>query len=157
MKFFIIVSLLLAAGAVRAEPAQITTGVGVLGLFDDDKTLQFSFDYRFAVDGPHFQARLLASWATDNSRFIGVGLLYNLDLTPRWRVTAGAAPGYYERNRGRDLGSTMEFLSTLEVSARVVGHERVGLSIGHVSNGGLKNTNPGSELLQVFWSVPLGH
>lgn len=138
------------------EPTRVTLGSGLLGVLDNDRTLAFAADYRFAVSGL-FQPRVLASWATDGSRFAGVGLLLNLDLDDRWRLTLGTAPGYYERNRGRDLGSTVEFHSTAELSYDIGRRRRIALSIGHTSNGGLRGDhNPGTETLMLSWSAPLG-
>ena len=138
------------------EPARITVGTGMLGVLDNDRTLVFGADYRFAVSGV-FQPRVLASWATDGSRFMGAGLLLNLDLDDRWRLTLGSAPGYYERNRGRDLGSTIEFHSTAELSYDLGRQRRIALSLGHTSNGGLRGDhNPGTETLLLSWSIPLG-
>ena len=138
------------------EPARLTVGSGLLGVLDNDRTLAFAADYRFAVPGM-FQPRVLASWATDGSRFFGAGLLLNLDLDNRWRLTLGAAPGYYERNRGRDLGSTIEFHSTAELSYDLGRKRRIALTLGHTSNGGFRSdSNPGTETLMLSWSTPLG-
>ncbi len=137
------------------ETAHISLGTGMLGVLDKDRTLNFSADYRFAAKGP-VQPRLLASWATDGSRLLGAGLLLNLDLAARCRLTLGFGPGYYERNRGRDLGSTVEFVSTAEFSIAAGRQRRIGLAAGHISNGGLNGKNPGTETLTVFWSLPVG-
>ncbi|HWA09310.1 MAG TPA: acyloxyacyl hydrolase [Opitutaceae bacterium] len=137
------------------EPARAGFGAGLLGVLDSDKTLNFSADYRLAAPGA-FQPRLLATWATDGSRLLGAGLLYNLDLDDRLRLTFGFGPGYYERNRGRDLGSSVEFISTAEFSVDVGHRRRLGLAVGHISNGGLNGRNPGTETLMLTWSVPVG-
>jgi hypothetical protein len=138
------------------EPARLSIGAGMLGVLDNDRTLAFAADYRFAASGL-FQPEVLASWATDGSRFAGAGLLLNLDLDDRWRLTLGSAPGYYERNRGRDLGSSIEFHSTVELSYDVGHRRRLALSFGHTSNGGLRSDhNPGTETLMLSWSIPLG-
>ena len=137
------------------DPARIGLGTGMLGFLDADRTLSFSADYRFAASGP-VQSRLMACWATDGSRLLGAGLLLNVDLDARYRLTLGFGPGYYERNRGRDLGSSVEFVSTAEFSIAAGRQRRIGLAVGHISNGGMNGKNPGTETLSVFWSLPVG-
>lgn len=154
--FLLGLTLLTAPVLLHAnEPARLGFGAGVLGFLDADRTLNFSADYRFAVSG-RLQPRAMASWATDGSRLLGTGLLLNLDLDARSRFTLGFGPGYYERNRGRDLGSSIEFITTAEFSFDVGRRRRIGLSVGHISNGGLNGKNPGTETLMLFWSVPVG-
>ena len=92
---------------------------------------------------------------SDEQLWANAALTVKLD--DRWRLTLGSAPGYYERNRGRDLGSTIEFHSTAELSYDLGRQRRIALSLGHTSNGGLRGDhNPGTETLLLSWSIPLG-
>ena len=140
--------------AYDSQPAIVTFGVGSLGVFDDDPTLNFSIDFRFAIHRAWFQPRVFATWATDGSRLAGAGLLLNREVGRGWRVTIGFGPGYYERNRGRNLGSSIEFLSTFEISRRLSDGLRGGVTLEHISNGSISNHNPGTETIRLFLSVP---
>lgn len=142
--------------AVPPEPASLVLSGGAAGVFSDRSPAVFGAEYRFGENYRGIHPYLLAGWATDGSTYLGAGLFYQFVLSPRWRVTIGSGPGYYQRNRSpRDLGDTIEFYSNLELSASVWRDHRLGLSFGHISNGGLGNRNPGSETLRLVYVVPL--
>lgn len=96
-------------------------------------------------------------WATDGATYLCAGLFYPMQLARGIALNIGGAPGHYERNRGRDLGSSFEFLSFAELSWTFP-HRSHQLSIGlaHISNGSISDHNPGSEILRVACSIPLG-
>jgi hypothetical protein len=134
----------------------VLTG-GAAEVFSSQKVSVFGAEYRFDEYYHGLQPYLLGGWSTDGANYFGAGLLYKWSISPRWRMIVSSGPGYYDRNRhSKDLGSTIEFFSNLEVSYHV-GHDQwLGLSFGHISNGGLnRDHNPGSELLRVVYTIPL--
>jgi len=66
-----------------------------------------------------------------------------------------AAPGVVLASGNRDLGSPIEFRSSLEVSFVPVQPLRFGIALSHVSNGRLGQHNPGVETLTFNVAIPL--
>ena len=59
--------------------------------------------------------------------------------------TPSFTPGYYDSGDGKDLGSTLEFKSEVQLSLELPKESQLGLSYNHVSNGGLGDKNPGAN------------
>ena len=55
-----------------------------------------------------------------------------------------------------DLGHAVQFKSGIELTARVADRYRVGLLFYHLSNAGLSDDNPGVEVLEVVFGIPVG-
>lgn len=62
--------------------------------------------------------------------------------------------GYYNNGSGKDLGNDLQFRTTLEFSYKLKNENRVGLSIGHISNANLGDKNPGAEIISLTYQVP---
>jgi hypothetical protein len=140
---------------VLEEPNYLVVTSGVGELLGSHKLAVFGEEYRFKENYRGLHPYLLGVKGKDGASYFGAGILYNFAISPRWRLTASSGPGYYDRTRGpKDLGSTIEFYSNLEVSTKVWHGNRLGLSFGHISNGGLSNHNPGSETLRITYAVP---
>ena len=60
------------------------------------------------------------------------------------------------RGDGRDLGHELEFRSSIELSYRFDDRTRLGLSFYHLSNANIGDFNPGTEVLSIVYSIPLG-
>jgi len=76
-----------------------------------------------------------------------VGLLHTFDLPRKLQLTVGTGPGWYRHEHNDpDLGYAIEFASWVEISAEIM-HQRVGLSLTHLSNAHLGHRNPGTEAL----------
>jgi hypothetical protein len=142
------------AFAVEPQPASVGFSAGVLEVFDSARG-EFSVDLRFGGRG-RWQPRLIGTWAAGGAIFAGAGLLLHATPAEGWDFAIGFAPGYYERKHGPRLGSRLEFFSTIEISREVGRGQRVGLSIGHMSNGSIGDSNPGTETVSIFWLLPVG-
>lgn len=92
---------------------------------------------------------------TDVSFYGYAGLGLEFCLTPDWRVIPRLAVGIFHPFTGAGLGHPLEFFSSLEVAYRFKDRSRLGLSFGHLSNGGITNNNPGTEPLFLTYTVPL--
>ncbi|MCR6656394.1 MAG: acyloxyacyl hydrolase [Opitutus sp.] len=113
------------------------------------------------------EARLRPSWhgirpwagltlVDSGAWFSGAGLIYDIELTPRMRLTLGSGPFYYaDGNRGWDLGYDLEFYSFAELTWQWRRDLRLGFRVGHLSNAGLGRRNPGTETLGLVVSIPL--
>lgn len=138
-----------------AEPGYFGLAAGAAEILAAKKIPIISAEYRFAADYHGIHPLILGAKGKDGASYIGIAALYNFDVSPVWRITITSGPGYYSRNRSaKDLGSSMEFLTNLELSARVHREQRVALSFGHISNGSIGNHNPGSETLRLIYLIP---
>lgn len=130
-------------------------GSGVLDALRETRSVDFSFGYRWRRSG-RIQPQLLGTWSTDGSRFVGAGLLLHATPARDWDVALGFVPGYYEREHGPNLGSSLEFFSSMEVSRSLRRGRRAGLQLGHISNGSFGDENPGAETIRLFLALPIG-
>ena len=62
--------------------------------------------------------------------------------------------GYYDDGSGKSLGNDLQFRSTLELSYKLKNKNRIGISIGHISNANLGDKNPGAEIISLTYQVP---
>jgi len=85
------------------------------------------------------------------------GFGWNIPVSEKVAVTPSLAVGAYHNGNGLDLGGGLEFRSAIEGSYKLKNDSLVGLSLNHISNGGIHDTNPGAETLAVTWTVPLSH
>lgn len=91
-----------------------------------------------------------------HARFVALSGSYTWTLGSRFAVTLGTGPGIYRREGSApNLGSPLEFLSTLAISCRVGHDHRVALAVGHISNANLAPYNPGANLIEILYQVPL--
>lgn len=84
--------------------------------------------------------------------YAGVGV--DFFFGDRWVVTPSFAPSFYWRGSSKDLGEALEFRSSIGVAYRFDDHSRLGLELYHLSNAGLDDHNPGTEVLLAKYSVP---
>ena len=61
--------------------------------------------------------------------------------------------GYYNNGDGKKLGYNIEFRTTLEVSYQLKNKNRIGFSVGHISNANIADNNPGVEVLSFSYQV----
>lgn len=91
-----------------------------------------------------------------HARFISLSGSRTWKLSPRLEVSLSTGPGLYKRGGAApNLGSPIEFLSTVAISCRTTGQQRVALLVGHISNANLAPYNPGSNIVQVLYEFPL--
>ena len=83
-------------------------------------------------------------------------LHYDFHLGRSWFLTPVFGAGLFSNGGDVDLGHAVQFKSGIELSARVAERYRVGLLFYHLSNGGLSDDNPGVEVLEVVFGIPLG-
>ncbi len=73
----------------------------------------------------------------------------NIFLSPTFAV------GLYSQGNSEDMGGAVEFRSGLE-AAYAFEDFRIGLSYLHLSNAGLYDKNPGTEMALLSVQIPLG-
>lgn len=148
-------------GAAPADPQgqgdRLVFGAGVYNVFEGtQESLDLRFEYRWGWS--HWGLR---PWAgievTGDGAIFGVaGMLADFGIGSRWILTPGAGAGLYDDGDGKDLGGTLEFRTQLELARRCAKDHRFAIALSHISNAGLGDFNPGTEILTVYYSVPLG-
>lgn len=143
--------------AFAEDPPFLTVGAGYYDIVQQDNdAAEFRIEYRddrkFWIFKP-----FVGAMTTTDSAFYGYGGVYvDVFLGRRFVVTPNFAAGYYHDGNGRDLGYGLEFRSAIDVAYRFDDRTRLGLSFYHISNASLGARNPGTEVLSVVYSIPLG-
>ena len=130
-------------------------GVRVGGIADDRQVHAFYLEWRSRPRWYGLAPYVFGSWRETGASYLGAGLLYTVSLSPQWKLTASSGPGYYERDGELDLGSRLEFASTLELAYRFASGRRIALGVGHISNAGAGRINPGSEYIRLGFQFPI--
>jgi hypothetical protein len=138
------------------EPPLLAFGVGYFDIIDgDEEAVDLRLEYRSGV-----RLWILKPWfggeVTTDEAICGVaGLLVDLELSDRWILTPSAGLGLYYDGGGKDLGSTVEFRTQIEIARRFQTGSRLGFAFSHISNANLDDTNPGTEILSLYYAIPL--
>ena len=139
-----------------------------LGMYDFNKKKNEAIDFRIEkrldkslyeigpeAEGLYFIKPFYGLEFTSDSALYALGGIYieekiseNIFLTPNFGV------GIYSDGDGKELGNTIQFRSTLEFSYKIKNNNRIALSIGHISNASLGETNPGTEIISLSYQSP---
>lgn len=152
---------LVALGSVsQAEvpkPEQVIFGAGVNQVFDPHEAAFGSIELRFTPLVDELRPWIYGSLSTEAGVFTGLGLAYTHAFgESRWSATAGVGPGYYHDGDDVFLGGDFEILSFIEVAYRLNNDATIGARFAHLSNAGVRNVNPGTEMVSLQYSIPLG-
>ncbi len=98
--------------------------------------------------------RVGAAAYTDGSAYGYAGLFVPFAIAPRVTIEPGLAVGSFRADE-IDLGSPLEFRSSIEVGVQLGYGQRLSLLLYHLSNAGLGYRNPGVEVLGVGYSIDL--
>lgn len=147
----------IAPPASAAGP-MLSLSVGTFGLFDD-----LDDPYRLAIE---FRSRPLGRWllapgaglsvAANGAFFLYADLHRDFALGNDWAITPSFGAGYFHGEDDLDLGHELEFQSGIEISRRFDPGHRIGLAFYHLSNASLSDDNPGTEVLALTLTLPLG-
>ena len=72
----------------------------------------------------------------------------------KWNFTPSFGVGYYDDGDGKKLGNQIEFRTTLEFSYQLENNNRIGISLGHISNANIGDKNPGAEIISLSYQKP---
>ena len=149
-----------AADGLNDDPAFISFGAGYFDFNrQKDEGANFRAEYRSDYKLWVFKPFAAVDYATtDNGHhgFVGAGILMDIYFGNRFVLTPSFAPNYYfGGNKKLDLDYPLEFRSQLEAAYRFDDRSRLGLAVGHYSNASLGDSNPGTEYLTVYYSIPL--
>ena len=151
---------LLLLGSLKAQAGSVPQfGIG-LGEYGFRKEIPHSL----AIDS---QLRTPWSWNwfrpvagvlanSTGGAYLYSGIVFDVPLPVRFHLTPGFAPGVILFRGDGDLGSRVEFRSTLEVSFSPADALRIAVALSHISNARLTQHNPGVEVLTLGVIFPAG-
>jgi hypothetical protein len=135
---------------------EVVIGAGVLdSRHSDHEKWMASLEYRFRELKWNVRPWIGAAHAEGSTNFVSAGLLWTFAEVRRLRISVGAAPTYYETNNGPDLGNDFEFYSFVEAGCTLGKNQLLSIRFGHLSNCGIGSSNPGTETLQLSYSISL--
>jgi hypothetical protein len=148
--------LLLTTGLVLTQSTAAAADLTMaLGGFDVGKeaTAMGQVEYRFSTDWSGFrpQAGLFAT--ADSGAYVYAGIGYPFTINDKWSLIPSLSGGYYNEGAGKDLGYDVEFYSQLRLEYRLSPGAGIGLGVGHISNAGIGDKNPGAETVYLSYSV----
>jgi lipid A 3-O-deacylase len=144
------------AGEPTDRPSYVVTGIGYAGILRGPTAGVGDFEYRWHEDFHGFRGKAVFGFTRD-ARYYNLSIVKGWRLGNLWRVALSSGPGYYQRTDANapDLGSKLEFLSSIEFSRETVAGQRVGFAFQHISNAHIGRINPGSEILQISYAFPV--
>jgi len=144
-------------GPAKASDDLLSIGVGYYDINDNEDAADFRLEYRW--DKPLFwgiEPWVGAEVSTDGAIYGLGGLLADIQVGDNFLITPSFGAGLYEDGDGKDLGNTIQFRSQIELGWEFDNASRLGVAFGHISNAGLDNRNPGTEILNLYYHVPVG-
>ena len=151
-----LMGFLIAGDATAGERDFLGVGAGVLGIVDSEKVGFASIEYRSG-----FEFYRMNPWIgvefSDRFFYYAAGVLMDFSLKDQWRLTPSFGIGHYPENGDVDLGGELQFMTTFELSFEFFNKGRLGFGWSHISNGGIYDINPGTEILKITYYAPLGH
>jgi hypothetical protein len=152
-----------AAAAAHADSRVAATDpllAGSLGQFNfvdsGDGLFGGGLEYRWAPLG---RWKLIpgvgVTFAEGGAAYGYAALHYDFQLGRGWFVTPVIGAGYFRNTGTLDLGHAVQFKTGLEISVRLADRYRLGLQGYHLSNASLSEDNPGTEVLELVFAIPV--
>lgn len=136
---------------------RLEVSAGTLGVLDGGTPLAMGLEYRW---------RALGRWSLvpgaglaagdDDSRYVYGNLSRDFAVGKAWIATISFGAGHFRDGSAVQLGHPLVFQSGIELGRWIDRRWRVGLAFDHLSNAGLSEHNPGTEMLVLRVSMPLG-
>ncbi|HTP40436.1 MAG TPA: acyloxyacyl hydrolase [Steroidobacteraceae bacterium] len=143
------------AGDSTPRPSYLVAGVGYAGILRGPTNWVGNMEYRWREEYAGLRPKFVFGF-THDARYYNLSIVKGWHVGNDWRLALSTGPGYFQRDRGApDLGSKLEFLSSIELSRELVAGQRIGIAFQHISNAHLGRINPGSEILQLSYALPV--
>ena len=155
----------LLAGPARAEWSPppdlrpvVELSAGAFDIFDHpSETLRFGAEYIGRPFSPWFlTAGVGLTVVQGGANFVYGDLHKDFRIDPRWIVTVNVGAGLFHDGGGLHLGNVVEFRSGLALTRRVGDRLSIGIGGYHLSNGGLSDHNPGTEVAVLLLGFRIG-
>ena len=89
------------------------------------------------------------------SRYSYINFRHDFWLDNHWVLTPMWGFGHFEDSAEVMLGHEFEFISGLELAYELPQKFRIGIHISHISNAGISSTNPGTETVELSFTMPI--
>ena len=155
----IILSLLaVMANPVRAVASDVSDyfsfSVGGFDINDNETAAEIRLEYRAQPIALGLRPISGVMLNHDSAVYGYGGLLLDYHFSRRILFSPSFAAGLYYYGSSKDLGSAVEFRSQIEMSYRFEDQTRLALSLGHMSNAGIDDKNPGTESIVLSYIIP---
>ncbi|MCB1651435.1 MAG: acyloxyacyl hydrolase [Alphaproteobacteria bacterium] len=140
-----------------AQSDILKLAIGYYDVLDDQDGIDLRLEYQPSsvvfIDNLHPWAGL--ELTSHGSIWAGGGLAYDWNFEPDWTLTPSLGIGLYNKGGSDvDLDYPIEFRSQLALSYEYDTEKKVGLALSHLSNANLGHSNPGTEVISLYWSFP---
>jgi hypothetical protein len=137
------------------DPALVTLGVGYFDFNDNEEAAEFRLEWRGRPLWWKLKP-LVGVMGTSDAAIYGYGgIALDFYLGRRLFIAPSFAAGLYSDGDGKDLGAVIEFRSGVEVGWRFDNGARLSALVYHISNAGIDDNNPGTEVFSIGYSLPL--
>ncbi len=165
--FLIIVALLgPLALANAAEPTtvseqlekkrdELALSLGSFRFPKSSREFSIAGEYRFGFDLFNVSPLLGINGVVNGPTYYYGALDYEISLGHIFTLIPALGVGYYDQNDGYDLGGSLQFRSSVELSYRLNDWSHLGLTFSHISNAGLESRNPGADSLFVTYRIDI--
>lgn len=158
----LVLSLLVSPHTLLAQNMQLRAYAGLFDTYawfnggDDTNTTEFGIELQGKPITQWQLTPLIGTAANrDNAALLYSGLQFNEWLGGGWVAGLGFAAAAYREGSSKELGSALEFRSSVEIARTFLGGHALGAQLYHISNAGIADSNPGNNSLVLFYSVPM--
>lgn len=158
LKAFLALSLLAFAHPVPAQDTPLLiVGIGQIGLLDadDDEAGALGVEYRSPRKFLHVSPMGGFFVTAASAAYAYVGAYHDFMLGSRVVLSPHLSVGLYHTGGGDDLGGAFEFQPGIDLFYRLDSNARVGLTVRHLSNAGIHDNNPGTEVIMLLYAHPM--
>ncbi len=136
------------------EPDFFAFSAGGYDVNDDQTAAEFRVEYRSDLRFWKLIPFIGLAGTSDEAIYSYAGLGLDIYLGRRVVIQPNAAVVGYHEGNGKDLGGEFQFRTGGEIAWRFDDWSRLGIAFHHISNAGIYESNPGTELLVLTYSVP---
>lgn len=137
------------------DPAYISAAAGWFDFVArDEEALDLRLEYRHGTPWWIFKPWAGIELTSKGALYGAGGLLTDIYLGERIVLTPGIGAGVFEEGRGKDLGGAIQFRPQVELGYRFPDRSRLSVGFSHISNAGIRDRNPGTEILMVTYHIP---
>lgn len=143
--------------AESQDSPRLNLSVGHFGIADGlDHPYRFGIEYSARpLTSWHLSPNVGAVWAVNDSYYLYAGFQRDFSVIAGITLTPSLGVGFFQQSEELQLGNNLEFRSGLTIAYRFSKGYRLGVSLYHLSNGGIADHNPGTESAVVSASIPL--
>lgn len=147
--------LLLALPLTATSAGKLSVGAGLWGLFDDQdiQAAHLSFELKPQERIYNLSPSFTLIHAEGGDNYFALGLNKRLTLGEHFEWGVGTNIGLL--NHSEQLGHKLEFYTKAFVGYKLSAHSSIELEIGHISNAGFGDINPGSESLVLSYTTSI--